>query len=252
MDAPNPTQNPMRKFEAPPSVSDKLAEYTTCEISDALIKLGVPHGGHIPDITMFSPSFDDTSVRICGPAYTVKMVPASDTSSPKLERHFVDSAPRGCVMVISAPPSVKSAVWGGLMTAGAQVQGVRGVVIDGRCRDIAEHRAAQFPVFARGRSTLGQGTFTHPSEINVPITIDVPTSVNPSSNTEVVKPFMEAEVNPGDIVVADVDGVVWVPPELVEVVAEKCKVSREVDAKCLEDIRAGKGIAYSFKTWRGK
>lgn len=106
MDAnPNPTQSLTHKDEDPLLMSDRLAEYTTCEISDALIKLGIPDGGYIPDITMFSPSFDDTSARICGPAYTVKMVLASDKSSPKLERHFVDSAPSGCVMVISAPPS---------------------------------------------------------------------------------------------------------------------------------------------------
>ena len=41
------------------------------------------------------------------------------------------------------------------MTAGAQFRGVHGVVIDGRARDLIEHRAAGFPVFARGKSTLG-------------------------------------------------------------------------------------------------
>jgi len=150
------------------------------------------------------------------------------------------------------------------MTAGAQAQGVRGVIIDGRCRDITEHRAANFPVFARGRSTLGQGTFTRPSELNVPITINPIFSYmdyhsadrlriggygNDSRGFGLLSPVT---VNPGDVIVADVDGVVCVPRELVEGVVEKCRIGREVDAKCLVDIRAGKGIADSFKTWRGK
>jgi regulator of RNase E activity RraA len=41
---------------------------------------------------------------------------------------------------------VKNAVWGGLMSARAKAKGVQGVVIDGRVRDLNEHRTMQFPV----------------------------------------------------------------------------------------------------------
>lgn len=77
-----------------------LDSFTSCELSDALIKLGIPTGGHIPDIVC-QLSGDDVAVR--GPAYTVKMVKASDTSSPKLESHFVDTVVEGSVVVIDAP-----------------------------------------------------------------------------------------------------------------------------------------------------
>ena len=79
-----------------------LSQFSSCEISDALIKLGLPHGGHIPDIHLFSPS--DPGIRICGPAYTVKIVLASDAWAPKLEKHFVDEAPPDSVIIIDAPP----------------------------------------------------------------------------------------------------------------------------------------------------
>lgn len=75
------------------------------QISDALIKLKVcsrltpvcrrltrqiPHGGLLPDITMLSPSpSKQDDVKIMGEAYTVKMVPTSDTEAPKLSHHFV-------------------------------------------------------------------------------------------------------------------------------------------------------------------
>lgn len=78
-----------------------LAAFSTCELSDALIRMRSPHGGHIPDIHMLSPT--DSRIRLCGPAYTVQMVLDSDTSAPKLPAHFVDTAPEGSVVVISAP-----------------------------------------------------------------------------------------------------------------------------------------------------
>ena len=74
---------------------------STCEISDALIKLGSPHGGHIPDIHCLSPRSD---VCIAGPAYTVQMVLASDETAPKLSAHFVDTATPNSIVVIDAPP----------------------------------------------------------------------------------------------------------------------------------------------------
>ena len=83
-------------------IQAKLAAFSTCELSDALIKLGSPHGGHIPDIQMFSPA--DTSTRLCGPAYTVQMVRGTDKDAPKPAAHFVDTAPAGSVIVINAPP----------------------------------------------------------------------------------------------------------------------------------------------------
>lgn len=82
----------------------KLADFSTCELSDALIKIGLPHGGHIPDIDLLSSRPSATETRICGPAYTVQMVLASDKLSPKPAAHFVDTAPEGSVIVIDAPP----------------------------------------------------------------------------------------------------------------------------------------------------
>jgi len=221
-----------------------LATFSTCEISDALIKLSVPHGGHIPDIHIVSPESSNSSVRICSPAYTVQMVLASDTTAPKPLSHFVDTAPAGSVVVIDVPPEVKSAVWGGLMTAGAQARGATGVIISGRCRDLAEHRALGFPVFSRGHSTLGQSPFTRPSAVNVPLTI---APQGPGAET-----FPAVTIQPGDWVVADEDGVVCVPRKLESQVVDLATKGREIDSRCMEDIKAGKGIQQSFKLHRGK
>jgi regulator of RNase E activity RraA len=84
-----------------PSSTCPLLQFSACEISDALIKLGSPNGGHIPDVYMLSPT---SQVKICAPAYTVQMVLASDKSAPKLSSHFVDTATPGSIVVIDAPP----------------------------------------------------------------------------------------------------------------------------------------------------
>lgn len=130
------------------------------------------------------------------------------------------------------------------MTAGAQSRGARGVVISGRCRDLAEHRAASFPVFARGHSTLGQSPFTRPSAVNVPVTIDSP---NVSQED-----FPAVEVIPGDWMVADEDGVVCIPQGLAKEVIALARKGREVDERCMDDIKAGKGVQETFKKHRGK
>jgi regulator of RNase E activity RraA len=130
-----------------------------------------------------------------------------------------------------------------VMSAGAISRGCLGVVISGRCRDIAEHIAADFPVFARSHSILGQSPFTRPSELNIPLKI----YPQPADSD-----FPPLTVEPGDIVVADRDGVVCVPKDLVERAVELATKGQEIDAKCMEDIKAGKGVKESFKKWRGK
>ncbi|PPR07713.1 hypothetical protein CVT26_003736 [Gymnopilus dilepis] len=217
-----------------------LADFSSCEISDALIKLSVSHGGHIPDIRLVT----HETRRICGPAYTVKFVLASDTGAPKLASHFVDTVTEGSVIIIDVPPEAKNAVWGGLMTAGALVRGAKGVIISGRCRDLAEHRAQDFPVFARSTSTIGQSPWTRPTAVNIPLTI---APQGPGADF-----FPAVTIQPGDLLVADEDGVVCVPRDLESQVVELATKGREVDERCMKDIQDGKGIQASFKLHRGK
>ncbi|KAF8265462.1 RraA-like protein [Lactarius quietus] len=198
------------------------SDFSTCEISDALLKLGVPQGGHIPDIHR-------KGIRLCGPAYTVRLVLASERDAPKLQGHFVDLAPEGTVAFVCA----QNAVWGGLMTAGARGRGVLGAIVYGRVRDTAEHRAVGFSVFARGTST-----------VQVPVAVNVDAQLHGGMPAVIV--------NPGDILLADEDGVVCVPKQLEQEVLRMAARGRDVDARCLRDIQSGVGVAESFRRHRGK
>ncbi|KAL1411293.1 hypothetical protein Q8F55_002244 [Vanrija albida] len=227
------------------ALATKLRELSTCEIADALLKLGVPSGGLVPDLKMYSPLFEAGDTRIAGPAFTVEMVPVAHPDKSKPAQHFVDGAPPGSVIFISTPQGTRSGCWGGLMSTAAQAKGVVGAVLDGGFRDINEHRALGFPVFARHHSTLGPGTFTRVRALGATLTIDpYPPHAEPR--------FPSTTVRPGDIVVADLDGVIVVPVELAEDVIAKVGPAHEADEKVRADLVAGKGVAESMLKWRGK
>lgn len=76
----------------------------------------------------------------------IKMVEASDTTSPKLATHFADSNEAGKIMYIHQPQGMYSACFGGLMAARSKYLGAAGTVINGRFRDIGEIQEMGFPV----------------------------------------------------------------------------------------------------------
>ncbi|WVQ72417.1 hypothetical protein IAR50_001969 [Cryptococcus sp. DSM 104548] len=231
-----------------------LRELSTCEISDALIKLGSTTGGFIPDLHIFSPRRTE-DVKVVGPAFTVQMVAENvkrDQEPPKPKEHFVDACPSGSVMVISAPFIRNAGCWGGLMSTAAKAKDVQGVLIRGGCRDLAEHREISFPVFANYHTTLGQKSFVQPSASSVPVDMS-PLSYSQPEVARLYDPAFEYKitVNPGDIIVGDEDGCVAIPPELVEQVLKKALAGREVDDDVKKDLEAGKGVKESMARWRG-
>ncbi|KEZ38961.1 Ribonuclease e inhibitor rraa dimethylmenaquinone methyltransferase [Scedosporium apiospermum] len=215
------------------NVLKRLAEFATCDIGDALVKLKHPYGGFLEGITMWSPERRAGSAKIFGPAVTVKMVLASDTAAPTPARHFVDCNEKGKVMFVQQPKGLYSACWGGLMSTRAKVLGAAGVIIDGKFRDIGEHRELGFPLFAREMSILGSNTFTKASEINVPLQFKG-----------------DLWINPDDLVVGDADGVVVVPPSLAEKVVALCEERAEIDKKTIEALLNGAEMGPTIKQLR--
>ncbi|KAF4556711.1 Aldolase/RraA-like protein 2 [Elsinoe fawcettii] len=203
-----------------------LRPFASCDIGDALVKLKYPFGGFLDGISMWSPHRQGhnsaDSPTIIGQAVTVKMIDAKDITSPKPAKHFIDYSEAGKIMYISQPSSMHSACFGGLMGTRAKVMDAAGVVIDGRFRDIAEIQSMELPLFAKGTSILGSNTFTRASEINVPLQYKD-----------------DLWINPDDILVGDQDGVVVVPPSLVDQVVAICADRKKVDEKTMKALEAG-------------
>ncbi|KAJ5613729.1 PrpF protein [Penicillium herquei] len=206
-----------------------LKRFSTCDIGDALVKLKYPYGGFLDGLKMFSPK---PGTSIYGPAVTVKMV-ETNSPAPSPSVHFADANKQGHIMYIQQPKGLPSACWGGLMSTRAQKMGALGVIIDGRMRDTQEHRDIQFPVFARGTSILGSNTFTRASEINIPLQFRG-----------------DLWIHPNDIMVGDENGVVVVPPSLMEQAVELCQERFEIDEKTFAALRAGEPMGPTIKRYR--
>lgn len=155
--------------------------------------------------------------RVVGPAATVLEGPAAEFVPPTHALDLIDEAPAGSVICIATGGEANMAVWGGLMTAGAVANAHVGAILDGGVRDIEEiRRDYDFPVFARAISpgtTLGRFK-TLASQVPVQIG--------------------GVWIHPGDVVVADIDGVVVVPRGHAEAVLE---MAREIDRREYEQAR---------------
>lgn len=149
--------------------------------------------------------------RIAGPAFTVR-TPRHDN----LMLHAaIYRAEPGDVIVVEAGDDAM-AVAGGNVCAIAQKRGVAGFIVDGVIRDIGESRANGFPLFARGRSPIPAAK-EGPGEINHPIRCG------------------GVVVHPGDMVVADDEGIVVIPLAKADEVLKKAQAKAEADTKMTLD-----------------
>ena len=156
--------------------------------------------------------------KIVGPAVTVKEVPTEEKVPPVHALEAVDESPEGSIVVIGVEGSDRNiAVWGGLMTAGATVNKLAGAVLDAGVRDVTEiRRDFGFPIYARSVSpgtTLGR------------------------YKTEAINVAVECggiTVYPGDLIVADIDGVVVIPQQHVDQVL---KITLEIEEREAEQTK---------------
>ncbi|KAF4548591.1 4-hydroxy-4-methyl-2-oxoglutarate aldolase-like protein [Elsinoe fawcettii] len=177
---------------------------------------------------MWSPERQSGPTKIIGPAYTVKYVRNESEDKSKPAGHYIDSIPSGSVVFISAPPRLVNAVYGGLMTTRAQYSGAVGTVVDGRIRDLQEHRDLNYPLFAREVGTSAPAEVVRVCAINVPVQLQ--------------SEDQHATINPGDIIIADLNGVVCIPQALAGQLPELMESQAAADEKIAADIKAGKSF----------
>jgi regulator of RNase E activity RraA len=127
----------------------------------------------------------------------------------------------GDVLVVDAGGDLANAVVGGILSFYAAQIGVVGVVIDGAIRDVAEIRAREFPVYARGVTHRGPYK-DGPGEINVPISVG------------------GMVVNPGDIVVGDQDGLMAFARDEAELLIEKARAHLATEAETIRAMKEGR------------
>ncbi|KAJ4421163.1 hypothetical protein N0V82_003928 [Gnomoniopsis sp. IMI 355080] len=220
------------------STLETLKEFTTCDISQALVHLGYRNGGFLSGLTMWSPERQAGATKLIGPAYTVKYAPKDDPA-PKLQSHYIDSVPEGAVVFVSCPPGIPNGLWSSLVAARGQARGAAGAIIDGRIRDLGEHRERlpNFPIFGRDTGTAP------PHELVKVIAVDVP--------VQLASEHQDMTIQPGDYLIGDLNGVVVLPKEAIGDVVAVAKKQVEADARMMEEINKGMSLAEASKKFRG-
>ncbi|MGH2598931.1 MAG: RraA family protein, partial [Dehalococcoidia bacterium] len=120
----------------------RLAELDSCAVSDAMDRHGLT--GVADAIRPLT-----STARVAGRVVTAKLKPKGDEEPTRhLGTAAIEAAAPGDVIVIDHQGREDAAGWGGILSTAAQHRGVRGVIVDGACRDVDEARALGFPVFA--------------------------------------------------------------------------------------------------------
>jgi len=184
-----------------PEVVRGFEAFATPEISDLMNRLYSMNDA--------IKSQTDPSLRLMGPACTVKVFPGDNLMVHKA----LDLARPGDVIVVDASSSTMTAVLGDLVSMKAKHRGIAGFIVDGLIRDLPGILEVEnFPVFARGITPIGP-LHRGPGEINYPVSVG------------------GIVVHAGDLVVADMNGVVVIPredaPELLERLIGRAAAERD-------------------------
>src|SRR5690606_11358525 len=157
---------------------------------------------------------------------TVRLGPEKPAGGPS--RHLgtaaIEAASPGDLIVIEHSSGVQCAGWGGVLSSGARIRGVAGVVIDGPARDVDEAASLGFPVYGRGADARTARNRVYEQDFNCPIVIGgVP-------------------VRPGDYALADSSGVVFVAAKHLEDVLRRAERIAERERLMVAALHAGEPI----------
>jgi len=193
---------------------------STPNISDAMHKQGAMQGIH-----PIKPGF-----QMVGKALTVRTIDG-DWAKPV---EAIDQAEKGEIIVVDVNGG-QTAIWGELATRSAKIKGVGGVVIDGAIRDLDDLVKIDFPVFTRHVSpNAGE-----PKGLG-----EIGAEINCGNQT----------IKTGDWIIGDDSGVVVVPQEIAQEIANRALDVKEHENRIREEIKSGGslGTVVKVKKWEKK
>ncbi|MGW6910030.1 RraA family protein [Streptomyces sp. NPDC054940] len=222
------------------SLLAQFAALDSATVSDALDACGLPpgQGGLRP---MWG------TPKVAGFARTVQLEPLTGAldplpggPAPLTDRHggphiltgaIAEAGPEDVVVVANGGRTDVSS-WGGIVSVGASVRGVRGVVTDGACRDVGQARELGFPVFARGQVPVTARGRLRQTSAGEPVSLG------------------DVTVGQGDVVLADEGGVVVVPRGRADEVLDAARRLADREAAVEAEVRAGVPLPVAMRDAR--
>ncbi|MGE0756440.1 MAG: RraA family protein [Pirellulaceae bacterium] len=187
-------------------------------VSDALDALGYPRQS--PRVPLRPYCSDQLLVGRCKTTLWADMYHV-DPSPYELELLAVDSCRPDDVMICAASGSMQSALWGELLSTASRNTGCIGAIVDGAVRDVQKMRRMGFPVFARGTSVYDSQNRNRVIDVDVAVEID------------------GVRFHPGDLVFADIDGVVVVPQAVEQEAIQRAWDKVHAENRTRDAIRDG-------------
>jgi regulator of RNase E activity RraA len=204
----------------------QFAALNTATVSDALDTCGLPpgQGGLRP---MWG------RPRIAGFAVTVELEPSNgEHGGAHIITGAIAEAGAHDLLVIATGSRTDASSWGGILSVGAAMRSVRGVVTDGACRDVEQARDLGFPVFARAQVPVTARGRLRQKSLGAPVSLG------------------DVTVEPGDVVMADEGGVVVVPRGRALEVLEAAERLSAREAKIEAEVRAGVPLPQAMRDAR--
>ena len=194
-------------------------------VCDALDGLGFPHQS--PRVPLKPMTVDTVLIGRCKTTLWADMAHV-DPNPYELELKAVDECRPGDILIAAAGGSNRSGIWGELLSTAAKNSGCLGAIVDGAVRDVKKMRAMSFPVFARGTNVYDSQNRQRVIDLDITVEID------------------GVRFSPGDLVIADEDGVVVIPQEVEKEAVQKAWDKVHAENEVRDAIRGGMSATEAF------
>jgi 4-hydroxy-4-methyl-2-oxoglutarate aldolase len=202
--------------------------FTSAVVSDALDAEGYPRQS--PRVPLKPLTVDTVLIGRCKTTLWAEMA-HPDPKPYELELRAVDECQPGDVLIAAANGSPRSGIWGELLSTAARNAGCLGVIVDGAVRDVRQMRQMNFPCFARATIVYDSKDRQRVIDVDVPVEID------------------GISFAPGDLVIADADGVVVVPKAVEVSVVRRAWDKVHAENQVRDAIQKGMKATTAFETF---